>query len=128
MSLIKDREGMKQLMDFTNMQVGTMYPTDIDGLLEYKDRAYFIFEVKHKSNKKLSTGQKLALERLTDDLAKTGKEVMCAIVSHNIDKEEDVDVSKCPVHLVRYKGKWIDAREYNFILVDLLEAFLHTLV
>ena len=49
---------MKQLIDFKGCSVGNgMYPTDIDGLIEYKDSEYIIFEVKYGSAE-VPVGQK----------------------------------------------------------------------
>ena len=45
-SRINNPDRMKQLIDFKGLGVdGYIYPTDIDGLLEYKDSEYIIFEV-----------------------------------------------------------------------------------
>ena len=47
-SRINNPDRMKQLIDFKGLEVdGYIYPTDIDGLLEYKDSEYIIFEVKY---------------------------------------------------------------------------------
>ena len=47
-SRIHNKRKMKQLIDFKGCAVdGGMYPTDIDGVIEYKDSKYIIFEVKY---------------------------------------------------------------------------------
>lgn len=51
---------MKQLIDFKGCAVdGGMYPTDIDGVIEYKDSKYIIFEVKY-GDSEIPIGQRLA--------------------------------------------------------------------
>ena len=47
-SRIHNKRKMKQLIDFKGCAMdGGMYPTDIDGVIEYKDSKYIIFEVKY---------------------------------------------------------------------------------
>ena len=69
-SRINNPDRMKQLIDFKGLGVdGYIYPTDIDGLLEYKDSEYIIFEVKY-GNAEVPFGQKLAIQRMVDDFTK----------------------------------------------------------
>lgn len=43
---------MKQLIDFKGLELdGGIYPTDIDGIIEYRDSEYIILEVKHSKAK-----------------------------------------------------------------------------
>ena len=46
-SLVKYRERAKQIIDFTGLQWDTITPTDIDGLIEYKNKAMVFMEFKH---------------------------------------------------------------------------------
>lgn len=47
-SKILNPDRMKQLIDFRGLELdGGIYPTDIDGLIEYHDNEYIIIEVKH---------------------------------------------------------------------------------
>ena len=95
---------------------------DIDGLIEWKNKAYIIIELKYNDNK-LLYGQKLALERLTDDLTKTGKKVICIIASHQTTNcNEDVIVAYARVTSYIYSGKWIENGIIN--VKDLINWFL----
>ena len=70
---------MKQLIDFQGLAVDEyIYPTDIDGLIEYKDSEYIIFEVKY-GDAEVPFGQKLALQRMVDDFTKTGKQAVVLV-------------------------------------------------
>ena len=63
-SRIHNKRKMKQLIDFKGCAVdGGMYPTDIDGVIEYKDSKYIIFEVKY-GDSEIPIGQRLALQRM----------------------------------------------------------------
>ena len=70
-SRIHNKRKMKQLIDFKGCAVdGGMYPTDIDGVIEYKDSKYIIFEVKY-GDSEIPIGQRLALQRMVDDFTKS---------------------------------------------------------
>lgn len=48
-SKILNPKRMKQLIDFKGLELDNgIYPTDIDGLIEYHDSEYILLEVKHK--------------------------------------------------------------------------------
>ena len=58
---------MKQLIDFKGLELdGGIYPTDIDGIIEYRDSEYIILEVKHHKAK-VPWGQRLCLQRMVDN-------------------------------------------------------------
>ena len=49
-SRILNPKRMKQLIDFKGLELdGGIYPTDIDGIIEYRDSEYIILEVKIKN-------------------------------------------------------------------------------
>ena len=81
---------MKQLVDFQGLDVdGYIYPTDIDGLIEYKDSEYIIFEVK-LSGAEVPMGQRLALQRMVDDFTKVGKQAVALICEHTVCKVREI--------------------------------------
>ena len=82
----------KQLRDFSGLRFGTITPTDIDGLIEYQNIGYVIMEFKAKDNIVLD-GQRLALERLTDDLSLAAKNTLCIIAYHDTDSNETIDTA-----------------------------------
>ena len=95
----------KQLIDFVGLNVdGYIYPTDIDGLIEYRDSEYIIFEVKH-GKAEVPFGQKLALKRMVDDFTKVGKSAVAMICEHSVhNPEENVIAAECMVREI-YFGK-----------------------
>lgn len=100
----------RQLRDFSGLRFGTITPTDIDGLgmvqlsvptiaglIEYHNKGYVIIELKLKGAS-VPGGQRLALERLHNDLSKAGKETLCIIAEHNaFDPEQPIDVARAIV-------------------------------
>jgi hypothetical protein len=99
---IDHRRRAKQITSFANLTTGA---TDVDGLIEYHDRCYVIFEIK-RQGAEVPAGQAIALSRLCDDLART-KPTLLVIAEHNEpDPEQDIDAASAIVRRYRYKGQW----------------------
>lgn len=94
---------MKQLIDFQGLDIdGYIYPTDIDGLIEYKDSEYIIFEIKY-GGAEVPVGQKLALQRMVDDFTKVGKQAVALVCEHTVhDAEKPVIAAWCKVREIYY--------------------------
>lgn len=105
-SRINNPQRMKQLIDFQGLAVdGYIYPTDIDGLIEYKDSEYILFEVKY-GNAEVPFGQKLALQRMVDDFTKSGKQAVVFICEHTVrDPDKPVIAAWCKVREIYYGGE-----------------------
>lgn len=103
---IHNRERAKQLRDFSGLLYGNITATDLDGLIEYKNKGYVFIETKLQGTL-LDFGQKLALERITDDLTRSNKPAICIVSDHNInDPTRDIDVAKTIVREYRLRGRW----------------------
>ncbi len=100
---IYNRARARQLRDFSGILLGDITPTDIDGLIEYHNKAYIFIELKLK-DADFPKGQRLALERLTDDLKKPA---ICIVAIHEVSNpEDDIDVANTTVTEYRYLRKW----------------------
>lgn len=97
---------MKQLIDFKGLEVdGYIYPTDIDGLIEYKDSEYILFEVKYGSAE-VPIGQRLAIQRMVDDFTKVGKQAVAFICEHTVrNADKPVVAAWCKVREIYYGGE-----------------------
>jgi hypothetical protein len=96
---------VKQFISFKNLNRGkNNYPTDLDGLFELRDRLFIIFEAKLEGVD-MPTGQRLALERLTDALGQV-KPTLLIVANHNTPEDEPVDLASCKVAKIRYQGRW----------------------
>lgn len=102
-SKINNPKRAKQLIDFAGLAIdGYIYPTDIDGLIEYKDSEYILFEIKHGSAE-VPYGQKLALQRMVDDFTKIGKQAVVFICEHTVhDTDKTVVAAWCKVREIYY--------------------------
>lgn len=104
--VIYNKARSQQINDFGNMAYGNITPTDIDGLIEYKDKGYIFYEIKY-GDKEVPRGQRLALQRLIDDIEKAGKIGCVVIAEHDIqDTDESVPLDGCRVRELYFAGKW----------------------
>lgn len=86
----------RQLISFEGLRIGKITPTDIDGAIEYRDKAYIFIEVKHR-NKEIPLGQRIALERLVKDTGE-GKKSLAIVCEHcTDDTSQHIDMANCMV-------------------------------
>lgn len=89
-----------QAIRFDGMIYQNITPTDIDGLMELRDKAWIVFEAKHR-DAKCKYGQKLALERFCADVTNAGKHCLVMIVEHDVDNvTDDVFLNPLPIREV----------------------------
>lgn len=79
--------------------------TDIDAMIEYKDKYYIFIEVKH-TNGKLTTGQKILLERLVDSISNKKRKAIALVAKHSVRYPENIELTDCEVTDFYYKGVW----------------------
>jgi len=105
-SLIKNRNKVKQVVDFTGVQNGLIHPSDIDGVLEFDNKILILIEVKRRF-KRIPPGQRLLLERLCDAWHDNEKSIVLK-VEHEFDDENiDIPLEQCKVTRVYYKKHWV---------------------
>lgn len=103
---IKNHDRASQVIDFSGLCYKNITPTDIDGAMEYRNRAFALFEMKLEGAP-LPQGQTLFLTRLTDALCRAGKEAALFICRHTVkDPKQDVVAEKTWVEKIYYRGKW----------------------
>lgn len=117
--IIRNRQYATQIRDFSGMRFGSITPTDIDGYIEYRGRCHVLIELKY-GEARLPYGQKLALERLCDDLEQA-KPTLAIIASHTC--VGDIDVAGATVTETRFHGKWYP-REDGASVREMTERFI----
>ena len=118
--LIKNHDFLMQARNFKGLQFGSIYPTDIDGLIEYKDKCFIFIETKHKESE-LPFGQRLALERLCVATQKSGKESVLFVSRH--DCKGDIDLANTIVTDFYYKNKWYQEKT-KATLYQMIDRFI----
>ena len=120
----------RQLINFSGININTITPTDIDGLLtdfdgmiEYHNKFYIWLEIKLKGTE-LHKGQMLALERLCDDLQRSGKQTLVIVSDHEeYDVLKQIDAANTVVRQYRSNYKWL--RPENIITtIKVINQFL----
>lgn len=103
--VIENRERARQIIDFSGLRYGNITPTDIDGCIEYKNKAVILLEYKHR-NTEMPYGQRLAFERIADDIVSAGKDCVFLLCSHDVDNcEVDIDGANAIVTNIYWHGK-----------------------
>jgi hypothetical protein len=121
--VIQNRERAKQIIDFSGLKFGKITPTDIDGLIEYQDKAIIFMEYKY-SNALMPYGQKLALERLADNSQKAGKQSVVLVCEHDVsDCDSDIIEDKAVVREFYYCRHWY--HDGSTIVIDKIRSFLN---
>ena len=102
---VKNQEFFSRRVLFSGLRyLGNITPTDFDLVIEFRDKAWVIGEAKHINSKGVPIGQRLALERIADDLWKCGKPAIAIVFEHNADG--DIVAESCPVTEYRWRGEW----------------------
>ena len=105
--VIVNKQRAQQINDFSGIRFGNITPTDIDGLIEYHDTVWLIFEVKYRGTQ-LPFGQRLALERMVDAFTSAGKKAMALVVDHEVDDtSESINVSVCLVREIYHSDNML---------------------
>lgn len=95
----KNKERGRQLLLFDGFQYGNITPTDIDAIIEWKNRLWVIFEAK-TGEKETPLGQRILFERFVQDMKKAGKPALAMIVEHSTKATEDAYLCDCVVREV----------------------------
>lgn len=106
MSKVKNPSRMKQIIDFEGLELDNgIYPTDIDGLIEYHNSDYILIEAKH-GDAKVPYGQRVALQRMVEDFTKVGKNAVAVVCEHQVDDpKKSVVIADCVVRELYYGGE-----------------------
>lgn len=119
--IIQNRQRARQIIDFSGLQYGKITPTDLDGLIEYQNKAFIFYEFKF-GNADLPYGQKLALERLANRIKDV--EVAVLVCEHNTeDPNEDINAGNAIVRNIFYRGKWYSEKRRRSVK-QVTDAFI----
>lgn len=117
-------ERAQQIINFSGLTFGSITPTDLDGLIEYHNKAYVLIEMKYR-DAEIKYGQKLAIERLVEDTEKAGKKSLAIIADHEVDDpKEQINAAPCIVRqYYRPKKKW-HTPEKPVTVLETIKQFL----
>ena len=121
-SLIENKECAAQLIDFGGMRFGSGFPTDVDGLIEWRNRCYIFYELKYKAAP-MKEGQERAFVRLTDDMERI-KPTLFVVAEHDVPLGQVIDLAACIVVKCRFRFKWWVEPVVGTTVRDLTARFL----
>lgn len=99
------------MIDYGGIKYGNIMPTDLDGIIEYKGKAYILIEMKHR-NAEIPEGQRIAFERMVDDFTHVHKFACLLRCSHSVDDcGEMVKAEDAIVTGVYYGFGWFQRNE-----------------
>ena len=113
----------QQIIDTSGLRYGNKTSTDLDGYIDFGNKLSVFFEIKLEGTP-LEYGQRLALERLNNDVAKS-KPSLLIIADHAIyDTDKPIPVDTCLVREYHSSGKWHKGNANCPMVKDLIDLFL----
>lgn len=105
---ILNKTQISQLVDYSGMTFtgqngsSTISPTDLDGMIEYHGKCFILFEFKY-GDAGLTSGQRIAFERLIDSITKPA---LLIVANHDTPAAsgEPIDAANATVRAAY--GKW----------------------
>ena len=117
-NMIKNKEHLQQIKDFSGLKFGSISPTDIDGFLDFGNRLFIFVETKYAKSE-LRGGQKLALERLCDACQTQSRTSILIVTNH--DSSGEIDIGETVVQQYRLRGVWYESTDIT--LREAIEMF-----
>ncbi len=90
--MIKYKNRIKQVLDFTGVGNSKIHPSDIDAILEFDNKYLIIFEVKLKGVQ-IPVGQKILFKRIADCWQKTNGEAFVVYCEHETETSEKIKMA-----------------------------------
>jgi hypothetical protein len=107
--MINNRNGVRQLIDFDGLRWGNMRPTDIDAVMEIRNKLFLFIEAKYR-DKGMDTGQKIAIQNICNAIHKPDERYCYGIlVEHEVaDTSRPIILAECKVREIwsPMEGAW----------------------
>ena len=123
MGQIYNRSKLTQVLNFQDLTWGKIGPSDLDAVLELKDKAYVIIEAKEQGAR-WPRGQGIMLERLTKDLIRSGKHVLTIRATHNTETPQDIDIASCSVYAYLDRPRGWQMPTVRWTVRELIDIYL----
>jgi len=102
--LIRNKEQVKQAIDFVGTEWKDIHPSDIDAVLEFDNEHLILFEIKRKGHS-IPKGQRLLLKRIVDCWQRKGKAIILK-GEHQCNDTETIILQDCELTVLYYDGFW----------------------
>ena len=121
---IYNRARAQQIKDYSGCRWGSITPTDVDGLIEYRDKGFIWIETKMINNP-MPGGQRKAYKRLIDALQHTKPSILF-VSQHDTEPTDDIDMAQTDVIERYYKGRWRPCEEVT--LYEAIDWFINNVL
>lgn len=111
-----------QQIDYSNVRYGNATPSDIDGVLELRNKLFVFFEFKDANAQPLMGGQRVALQRIADAISKGGKTSIVIVGEHSTPVGRDIMADDSLALEVRWEGRWHDVRTKKMTVKQCTDA------
>lgn len=119
--VIRNKKAFRQVNSFAGLvRRRGIYPTDIDGLIDYNGRAFVFMEGKYIGTE-MPLGQRKALQNVCCSLCLANRPSIVIVFEHASEFDNDVEVSGCIVREIFFNGKWHDPGFRT--VIDVIEKF-----
>jgi hypothetical protein len=102
--LIRNKEQVKQAIDFVGTEWKDIHPSDIDAVLEFDNEHLILFEIKRKGHS-IPKGQRLLLKRIVDCWQRKGRAIILK-GEHQCNDTETIILQDCELTALYYDGFW----------------------
>lgn len=120
-TLIRRADLLSRLISFDGLERHRgITPTDVDAIMDYGGRAWWIAECKYQGNK-MPSGQQMALQRMANSLPNC-----LLIVCEHTSTEGAIELKDCTVTQMYWQGEWTEPRMKRTVLqtVEIFEQRL----
>ncbi len=104
-SLIRNKNLVKQVVDFSGLRNSKIHPSDIDAVIEFDNEVLILIEVKRRGVK-IPLGQKLLLERICNSWH-TRKSIVLKAEHNFYDENKNIPIEMTAVTGYYRNKKWM---------------------
>lgn len=103
--VIVNRKRAQQIVNFSGLRYGTITATDVDALMEFKNKLFVWVEFKLKGVD-MPGGQRLAFQRASTAINRAGIPSYFLLAEHNTPVHADIQAADCRVTRVFRSKDW----------------------
>lgn len=119
---IRNKDRYSQLHDFSGLRFGNITPTDIDGVIDFRNQHFVVIELKG-IGAPFEYGQRVAIERFINVCDSSNKKSIAILARHDTSPEDLVDTSSCLVEKIYFNSEW-KTRKGDETVKSLIDKFL----
>jgi hypothetical protein len=121
---IKDKQAIQQFVNFDGLNWGKIYPSDVDGIIDFNRGGLFIIIEFKQFNAKLPLGQRLLYQNLCNAISDGGRLCYVIVAEHSATTGHDIPAKDCRVREYYHLSQWHHPRSVTTTLIDAINSLL----